>query len=330
MANEIEILTVNKLGNSWVDNLPGDPTTGYQAQNTNIEAGRNGIDRFAPYYDDTSDEIVIPESGIVDEGGLPFIVKSEIAIDASGMTLSTKYYLRLIAGLDATYRSLSLVTTPGTYDASRNGFYESGDRILDHVFIKTASTTVVQALRITRNLVLYPMDQPLKVDSSIDVKDVNVRDTLNIDKLTLRYENLDYGPNVWENPTFDTTSQSTGSYILVFSNTIDNVLKRVGSPNGITGARFGFEIIHSASGLNDRIGYVKIDINDSTYLEEQYSFAYDASNLFEADLSLTANDSIAIYIRFVSGGDNSRIEDSPAPYLSFSRERTSLETLFNV
>lgn len=136
MADEIEILTENEAGDSWVDPTPSAVTTGYSAQNTNIEALFNGYDRFDVQY--SSPNIIINISGIADDNGLPMVVKSQILIDISAQANGT-YYLKIIAGSTTLKRSISLVTTPGTWDASKSGFYESGDRILDTIIIKDAT-----------------------------------------------------------------------------------------------------------------------------------------------------------------------------------------------
>jgi hypothetical protein len=136
MADEIEILTENEAGDSWVDPTPSAVSTGYSAQNTNIEALFNGYDKFDVQY--SSPNIIINISGIADDNGLPMVVKSQILIDISGQANGT-YYLKIIAGSTTLKRSISLVTTAGTWDASKSGFYESGDRILDTIIIKDAT-----------------------------------------------------------------------------------------------------------------------------------------------------------------------------------------------
>ena len=130
MADEIEILTENAGGTSWVDLTPSAISTGYQAQNISIDANRNGIDSSSISWDIATSEIVFSPSGLMDENGLPFVAKSEARASLGGAGV---YYIRLIAGTTSLLRSISLVTTAGTYDASKNGFYESGDRVLDWV-----------------------------------------------------------------------------------------------------------------------------------------------------------------------------------------------------
>ena len=177
MADEIEILTENEAGDSWVDPTPSAVSTGYSAQNTNIEALFNGYDRFDVQY--SSPNIIINISGIADDNGLPMVVKSQILIDISAQANGT-YYLKIIAGSTTLKRSISLVTTPGTWDASKSGFYESGDRILDTIIIKDA-TGVYLAKRFDNdtkglkcefintghgNNELYPMNQDVRSSAS--------------------------------------------------------------------------------------------------------------------------------------------------------------------
>ena len=132
MANELEILTENAAGTSWVDVTPDAVSTGYQAQNTNIEGNRNGDDKSYVYYDSGTDEIVIPPSGPIDVNGLPFSVSSEVRLSNPG---AGTWYIRVIDGADATQKSLEFTSSKGTWDASKNALYDtSGNRVLNWVF----------------------------------------------------------------------------------------------------------------------------------------------------------------------------------------------------
>lgn len=246
MANEIEILTENAAGTSWVDLLPGSAATGYQPQNTNIEANRNGVDKFAPYYDSVNDNIVIPPSGIVDEGGLPFVVKSEITLDASGMTIGTKYYLKLIAGSGNTYRSLSLVTTPGTYDASRNAFYESGDRVLDWILEKETATTMLFSIRVNQHVQIYDMPQPLRSTDDVEFNslDLNILNTEIIDGGFYSYLNgMAAGTTALSFPSTNYFSNladtNSTTYVSIWQTTLRDFIFKSAHPtlSSITGAR---------------------------------------------------------------------------------------------
>lgn len=142
MANEIELITTNENGDSWVDLSPGLISSGYQAQNTNLEASRLGLDASSPYYDSVNDRIYLPVSGIVDDDSLPFVIKTEFYIDASSMIINVKYYLRLIAGTTTLQRSVALTTDPGTWDSAKMGYYVDGYRVLNSVLIRESSTVV--------------------------------------------------------------------------------------------------------------------------------------------------------------------------------------------
>ena len=138
MADELEILTENAAGTSWVDLVPGDISTGYQAQNTNIEANKNGFDASSMRWDSGTSELVFDESGVIDEGGLPFVTKSEARLAIGGA--GTKY-IKLNAGSTSLLRSFGFASGAGTWDASKNGYYESGDRVLDWVIAYSGSGT---------------------------------------------------------------------------------------------------------------------------------------------------------------------------------------------
>ncbi len=131
MADGLGIITENDAGTSWVDLVPDKVSTGYQAQNTNIEANRNGIDLSYVYYDSGADEIVIDPSGPIDDNGLPFSVDSEITFANPG---AGTWYLRVIPGSTSLLRSIDIVSTQGTWDGSKNGLYDGNPyRILNWV-----------------------------------------------------------------------------------------------------------------------------------------------------------------------------------------------------
>jgi hypothetical protein len=128
MADEIEILTINAAGNSWVDLIPAGIAEGYQAQNTNIEARYNGFDNTALSWNVGTSKLELAISGVVDVNGLPFVPKVllELTFASAGI-----WYIKLIAGSDFEHMDGILVATPGTFDPSKMGFYQAGDRVLD-------------------------------------------------------------------------------------------------------------------------------------------------------------------------------------------------------
>lgn len=128
MADEGEILTLNAAGTSWVDLIPAGVAEGYQAQNTNIEAHINGWDITSLKWNSGTSKLNLEISGIIDDNGLPIIVKTmvELTLSAYG-----RYYIKMGAGSDFSHRTFTLVTSPGTFDASKMAYYESGKRILN-------------------------------------------------------------------------------------------------------------------------------------------------------------------------------------------------------
>jgi hypothetical protein len=171
MADELELITINEDGNSWVDLIPDEFDTGYQAQNTNIEAIRNGFDLFDVIWDGGASELVISPSGIADDNGEPIVVKTEVRISIPS---DNTWYLKIIAGSDATKRSLSLVTTPGTWDESKNGYYDSGDRIIDWVIIKEAGVVTPRIYKRINN----------NTEVGLFLKFLEVLDIIKTDKVT--------------------------------------------------------------------------------------------------------------------------------------------------
>jgi hypothetical protein len=214
MADEIEILTENEAGDSWVDPTPSAVTTGYSAQNTNIEALFNGYDKFDVQY--SSPNIIINISGIADDNGLPMVVKSQILIDISGQANGT-YYLKIIAGSTTLKRSISLVTTPGTWDASKSGFYESGDRILDTIIIKDA-TGVYLAKRFdndTKGLKGEFIDTgngPVKVGQNLRTTDAVTFATVNTGQGANELYAMNQNVRTTDSPTFAKLKLTSGTY----------------------------------------------------------------------------------------------------------------------
>lgn len=143
MADEIQILTTSADGSTWVDVVPNAVSTGYQAQNTNIDAIRNGEDRSSITYDSGSAEIVLSPSGVIDVNGLPFVIKTETRLPIS---TDGDYYIKIIAGTGSTLRSAELSSSRGTWDASKNAFYDSGLRVLNWLINKTGDDVTIYRL----------------------------------------------------------------------------------------------------------------------------------------------------------------------------------------
>jgi len=250
MADEIEILTKSEDESSWVDLVPSQVSTGYQAQNTNLEALRNGYDLFDVSY--SSPNIIVAISGIVDENGLPFVVKSAINIDIDGEA-DNVYYLRLIAGTNSMFRSLSLVTTPGTWDAGKNGFYESGDRILDTIIVKT-STEIYFIRRIGRNHKLYQMNQNLRTEDSPTFANSTIAGH-NIDsELDTLNSRVNQGVKTTDSPTFASINTGDGAKEIGQSNrTSDSMTFNALTLTGALSLRTGVEYNTGAIAYEDSI-----------------------------------------------------------------------------
>ncbi len=162
MADELGIITVNEDEDSWVDLVPDEVSTGYQAQNTNIEANRNGVDLSYVYYDSGTDEIVIDPSGPIDDNGLPFSVDSEIRFSNPGAGI---YFLRVIPGSTDLLRSLEITSSKGTWDGSKNGLYDgSNRRVLNWVLLVATGDIRV-------NKLIKPMEPTELVTKIIDIGD---------------------------------------------------------------------------------------------------------------------------------------------------------------
>ena len=162
MANELEFLTINEAGTSWVDLSPSAESTGYQAQNTNIEARTNGQDDTTLTISGTT--VVLDPSGVIDDNGVPITIKSQVVLSIPS---DGTYYIKVVAGTASTQRSLQLVTTAGLWDISKNAYYEVGERILNWE-IRQASSVVTYYKRMKpESGLIVPKD--LIVSGKVDI-----------------------------------------------------------------------------------------------------------------------------------------------------------------
>lgn len=138
MANEVNQLTINAAGTGWVDSTPSAISTGYQAQNTNIQAHSVGQDLSSVRVSGTS--VIIDISGPIDVDGIPFSVTSAVTLTPSS---SGVYYIQVVAGATATQKSLELTTSTPVWDAAKNGLYNSGNRVLNWIVDYDGSSSIV-------------------------------------------------------------------------------------------------------------------------------------------------------------------------------------------
>lgn len=132
MADELQLVSLNAVGDSWVDGVPGAVSTGYQAQNTALQALFNGLDNSSVRI--SGGNVIIDPSGIIDDSGLPFVVSSAITL-ALPTTGAAAWYLKVVAGSTPVERSIEWTDARGTYEPAKNGFYSSGgERVLNWVY----------------------------------------------------------------------------------------------------------------------------------------------------------------------------------------------------
>ena len=83
----LELLTTNEAKTGWIDLVPGQVSTGYQAQNAGIEAILRGRDSSFILCNEAN-RVTIKCSGVVDDFGQPFIAKNDykVAIPRSNGT----------------------------------------------------------------------------------------------------------------------------------------------------------------------------------------------------------------------------------------------------
>jgi hypothetical protein len=128
MANEL-----NALLNP--DNVPGAVSTGYQRQNNNIYAIQTGLDTLSPTENNTS--ITIEAGGIIEVNGVMFKVLTTTTLNKSG---NPPFYVAVTDNGNGT-ASLSIVTTRGTWNNSKQGYYLPNGARTTNKNMKNTSTS---------------------------------------------------------------------------------------------------------------------------------------------------------------------------------------------
>jgi len=135
MANELEILTENAAGDGWVDSVPGPVSTGYAAQNTNIQARTVGQDLSSVRV--SGSDIILDISGPIDVDGLPFAITSQITLTPSSGGV---FYIQVVAGSTSLQKSLELTSDAPTWDADKYALYNGSNRVLNWVIYAYPNT----------------------------------------------------------------------------------------------------------------------------------------------------------------------------------------------
>lgn len=131
MSDNLELVSENAAGDGYVDNVPGAVSTGYQSQNIATSAIFNGLDKSSCAV--VGSNLIIYPSSIIDVNGLPFVVKTQITLALP--TTGFNHYLKVVDGSTAILKEIEFTTDRGTYDTSKNGWYNgSGKRVLNWVY----------------------------------------------------------------------------------------------------------------------------------------------------------------------------------------------------
>jgi hypothetical protein len=189
MANELEILTENAAGDGWVDSVPGLVSSGYQAQNANIQARTVGQDLSSVRV--SGIDIIVDISGPIDVDGLPFSVRSQIPLTP---VTSGPLYIQVVAGATGLQKSLELTDSTPVWDADKNALYNGDNRVLNwEIIIFNFGPKLYKILdpqnhfgSITNFSKLRPVDVPWLIYSHI----VDSFGSLQLSALTSDGENL--------------------------------------------------------------------------------------------------------------------------------------------
>ena len=113
----IELLTKNKDSNGWVDQVPGPISSGYQAQNTVLQVSWLGRDDSYIVVND-GNSVMVKVSGIIDDFGLPFVVKQDLRV---GIPSSYgNYFLYLYPLGDLSRREIRTTLSSPTWLPAQN------------------------------------------------------------------------------------------------------------------------------------------------------------------------------------------------------------------
>lgn len=172
---------------------------------------------------------------------------------------------------------------------------------------------------------LYPMDQAVRTTDDPVFGWRTADDIITLDDVRLRYNNMGAGGvgNLYGTSLISGRTSST-SYVQISSFKVSDVLSRVAQDNGITGARIMFGMGNEAGGTSGKGGY-KITVNGTTVKEGTYS---ESIGSVTYDMALGAHDTIAIWLRFISGGNGVSIMTAAPRGIKFSRELTFVEQMF--
>jgi len=122
------------------DNVPGDASTGYKRQNTNMFAIQTGIDTTVP-FDDGNGRITIPIGGIIEMSSSPLVemngvlfrLTEELVLYKPENQANTAFWIAIRVNADGT-ASAALENRPGVWDPARQGCYlADGRRTLNWV-----------------------------------------------------------------------------------------------------------------------------------------------------------------------------------------------------
>ena len=148
---DAELVTTNALGDGWVDNLPGDAVTGYQAQNTNITARTLGGDLTTVEL--TGTEVVLKgNSGQIDQLGLPYTLTADKVFLFSSLAEGANWF-KLVATANPIERNVELTTIAPTWNPTLNYFESStGERVLNWCAVKDDGFVSVRRLENHRDM----------------------------------------------------------------------------------------------------------------------------------------------------------------------------------
>ncbi len=118
------MVTVNAAEDGNVDNVPGAVSTGYQAQNTLAVANQSGRDSIS--ITPTAGGFTANVGGSIEVSGILFTLKEDVNLVL--LSSGSNYIKVTVSGTTA---NLVVTNVKPAFDATKNGWYDSGERVLN-------------------------------------------------------------------------------------------------------------------------------------------------------------------------------------------------------
>ena len=143
----LELTTINQSGDANIDFIPGQVSTGYQAQNTISQASRSGLDTINLSFTlGSTNTVTLGAGGVIEENGNLFTLKQDLQFSLSP---DISYCFSLKQGSSSVERDIVMLEKSSsviTWSSIKNGWYtDTGFRVLNsEIFSQYNFVTISQ------------------------------------------------------------------------------------------------------------------------------------------------------------------------------------------